>query len=269
MVESKTASGLTEKRSELPQPVWRWRWLAGSGVLAAFLLGSLFFPPFDGLWQRFDLAVFRLTNESLAWGYPWQVIWALTNHRAFDAVAGSVFMVIFLFFIFRGRGLEVRCIRLAAGAFIFAWTVMVLDFSSDWVFNFRHPSPTLVMEGALRLSELVPWVKLKDASGASFPGDHGTALIMFTVLTGFYAGWRLGGIAALAAVFFVLPRLMSGAHWFSDVAVGSVSVALVGLALALATPLHALVIRALSSVISRCVELLLLVKTRLGGASGG
>lgn len=269
MVESETASGLTEERSELPQPIWRWRWLAGSGVLAALLLGSLSLPPFDGLWQRFDVAVFRLTNESLAWGYPWQVLWALTNHRAFDAVAGSVFLIIFLLFIFRGRGREARCTRLAAGAFIFAWTVMVLDFSSDWVFNFRHPSPTLVFDDALRLSEMIPWIKLKDASGASFPGDHGTALIMFTVMTGFYAGWRLGGVAALAAAFFILPRLMSGAHWFSDVAVGSVSVALVGLALALATPLHALVIRALSSVISRCVALLPWLRRRPGGASGG
>ncbi len=256
---------MKDERSELPQPVWRWRWLAGAGVIAALLLGSRFLPPLDSVWGQLDLAVFRLTNASLAWGYPWQVFWALTNHRAFDAVAGGVFLVIFLIFIVQGRGLEARCARLAAGAFIFAWTVMALDFSSDWVFNFRHPSPTLVVEGALRLSELVPWVELKDASGASFPGDHGTALIMFMAMIGFYAGWRLGGIAATAAAFFVLPRLMSGAHWLSDVAVGSVSVALVALALALATPLHALVIRALSSVIARCVALFPVLKRRPGG----
>jgi membrane-associated phospholipid phosphatase len=35
---------------------------------------------------------------------------------------------------------------------------------------------------------------------------------------------------------FSLPRVMAGAHWFSDIAVGSLSVALVGLSWWLLTP---------------------------------
>jgi len=38
------------------------------------------------------------------------------------------------------------------------------------------------------------------------------------------------------AVLFSLPRIMAGAHWFTDVAVGSLSVVLVGLSWWLITP---------------------------------
>jgi len=36
---------------------------------------------------------------------------------------------------------------------------------------------------------------------------------------------------------FSLPRIMSGAHWFTDVAVGSISIVLVVLSWVLLTPL--------------------------------
>ena len=258
MVEREINRRLASEAAGTP---WRWRWFLGCQLAAAVLLGSKFVPPFDALWQRLDLAVFETTNASLASGHAWQLLWAITNHRAFDAAAGGFFLLIFAWFIFQGRGRE-RCQRLAAGAFAFAWTVLVLDFSSDWVFNFRHPSPTLVVADAVRLSELVPHIKIKDSSGASFPGDHGTALIMFTATIGFFAGRRLGMLAAAGAVLFALPRLMSGAHWLSDIAVGSASVALVALALAFATPLHAIAVRLIAVPVTKVAESLTALRMR-------
>ena len=40
----------------------------------------------------------------------------------------------------------------------------------------------------------------------------------------------------LIVVVFFLPRVMAGAHWFTDIAVGSLSVVLVGLSWWLLTP---------------------------------
>lgn len=261
MVESEIESGLASGTAGALRVGWRWRWLLACLLIAALLLGSKFTPPFGALWARLDMAVFEATNASLLWGSAWQWLWAITNHLAFDAVGGGFFLIIFCWFIYRGRG-EERCRRLAAGGFIFAWTVMVLDFSSDWVFDFRHPSPTLAVPDAVRLSELVPHFKLKDSSGGSFPGDHGTALIMFAVMTGYFAGRRLGMLAAAGALLFALPRLMSGAHWLSDIAVGSVSVALVALSLALATPLHAVAVRLIAVPIIKVAETWAALKLR-------
>jgi membrane-associated phospholipid phosphatase len=268
VVEGEVNRGLVTVTGGALRAGWRWSWLFGSLSIAALLLFSKFTPPFDAMWQQLDMAVFRATNASLSWGSAWQWLWGITNHRAFDAVGGGFFLVIFCWFIYRGRG-EERGRRLAAGGFIFAWTVMVLDISSDWVFNFHHPSPTLSVPDAVRLSELVPNFKLKDSSGGSFPGDHGTALIMFAAMTGYYAGRRLGMLAAAGAVLFALPRLMSGAHWLSDIAVGSVSVALVALSLALATPLHSVAIRLIVLPLTKIIRLFGILRIRVRGQRGG
>ncbi|MDX1514861.1 MAG: phosphatase PAP2 family protein [Gammaproteobacteria bacterium] len=266
MVEGEVGRRLIRGGSAVPPGEWHLGWLVACPILSVALLASKFLPPFAGLWQRVDLAVFELTNASLLSGNAWQWLWALTNHRAFDAVAGGFFLVIFLCYIVKARG-RARVERFAAGGFLFAWTVIVLDVSSNWIFDFRHPSPTLVVVDAVRLSELVPQFKLKDSSGASFPGDHGTALIMFTVMIWFYAGRRPGLLAAAGASLFALPRLMSGAHWLSDIAVGSVSVALIALALALATPLHAVAVRWISWPLWKAIEWLMVKLSRPRGRS--
>ncbi|BET97719.1 hypothetical protein TCT1_26400 [Xenorhabdus sp. TCT-1] len=44
-------------------------------------------------------------------------------------------------------------------------------------------------------------------------------------------------IALLIMVAFALPRIMAGAHWFTDIAVGSLSLTLIGMSWILLTPL--------------------------------
>jgi membrane-associated phospholipid phosphatase len=58
----------------------------------------------------------------------------------------------------------------------------------------------------------------------------------------FFAGRRLGAYALFYSVFRVLPRLIVGAHWFSDVVVGSGCLALFFLSWTLCTPLHTWII---------------------------
>ncbi|CQR23401.1 undecaprenyl pyrophosphate phosphatase [Yersinia enterocolitica] len=53
-------------------------------------------------------------------------------------------------------------------------------------------------------------------------------------------------IALLIVVIFSLPRVMIGAHWFTDIAVGSLSVVLVGSSWILLTPLSDKVIDAIN-----------------------
>src|SRR6185369_8486193 len=87
-------------------------------------------------------------------------------------------------------------------------------------------SPTRVVEDSIRLSEMVPWLHVKDGSARSFPGDHGTTALLFSASYTILAGWRLGIIALLYGAFLCLTRLITGAHWLSDVIVGSGCIAI-------------------------------------------
>lgn len=63
---------------------------------------------------------------------------------------------------------------------------------------------------------------------------------MLLIFTGFmlrYFGKKAFLIAVLIFLIFSLPRIMIGAHWFTDVFVGSLSIALLGLPWVLLTPL--------------------------------
>nr|WP_304622897.1 phosphatase PAP2 family protein [Pantoea sp. B_10] len=86
-----------------------------------------------------------------------------------------------------------------------------------------------------RVSELTG-IPAKDASRDSFPGDHGMMLIIFACFMWRYFGFRAFLMGLLIVVLFSLPRVMAGAHWFTDIAVGSLSVVLVGLSWWLLTP---------------------------------
>ena len=90
---------------------------------------------------------------------------------------------------------------------------------------------------ALRLVSNFVHFATKDSAGNSFPGDHG---IMAMIFAGFMLsfGDRVTRLASIALVTCaVAPRIMVGAHWLSDVMVGSLSLALLLLPWVLCTPL--------------------------------
>ena len=69
-----------------------------------------------------------------------------------------------------------------------------------------------------------------------------------------YAGGRIGRLAVVVAIIFLAPRLVVGAHWASDILVGSAGVCLVSLSLAIATPVQAIVVDGLTVVMQRRFE---------------
>jgi membrane-associated phospholipid phosphatase len=98
-------------------------------------------------------------------------------------------------------------------------------------------SPTMVIDDSIRLSKEIPWMKIKDGSSKSFPGDHGTTALLFAASFSYLAGWRLGILASFYAAFLCMPRLITGAHWLSDVLVGSGTITMIFLSWAFCTPL--------------------------------
>ena len=210
------------------------RWFLALQALAWTVLGSWYLAPTRAAWDWLDASFFLAVNGTLGWGSAWQVAWAVASHRAFDLAAALCFIGLFVHYALAATG-QLRLERLCRGGVTCAWAALTLAILAR-VMEVERLSPSLVVDGAIRLSELVPYIKLKDVSGNSFPGDHGTAVLIFTTLGWVLMSTRTGLLALATSAFFVMPRLVSGGHWLSDLAVGSVFCAGVSLSLALGTP---------------------------------
>ena len=215
--------------------------LALSCFVAALLIVSWLFEPGRDLWNQLDLVIFRTLNSTLAWGAAWQSVWAIANWRPFDLVAGAA-----VFFVLWATVRHAFADRPALGwvslAVLIAVTLavkFVTELLIDYTFVYHRPSPTKVLDGTWRLKSLVPWVKCKDTSSWSFPGDHGFVLLMSAIYATYFGNKRLRTSAWLIAIVGILPRLVGGAHWATDIVVGSGTMALVVSAFVFATPLHA------------------------------
>ena len=219
------------------------RWFFIFHALAVFLLASLFLPPTEELWRSFDTACFRILNESLI-GHPvQQAFWAVANIKITDIFGASFLLCSFLLYIFEAEGNERRR-RLAQLLYTLLWFEISI-FACKQIYTpicessglSRH-SPTLVLQNAFMLSEVVPWAKIKDSSYFCFPADHASIVFQWCAFLWYFAGWKRGASIFFCSLIFLLPRLISGAHWTSDLLVGSGSVVLIALAWALHTPLY-------------------------------
>ena len=227
------------ERISLIRPIWRSKPLLLSHVMALLLVATWLMPTTRPWWDRFDLAVFRTLNDSLSLGHAWSLFWAVANYRALDLLPALFVLALFVVSIW-GRSRNEQNQRWALLGVLGAVLVVVpplIGLFTKECLHYARPSPTLVFEDTVRLSQLFPSIDAKDASPSCFPGDH--AFVLLTVTSFFwYVGRRRDAlIASLLAAMFLLPRLVGGAHWASDVLVGSSTAALLAGSWTFATPL--------------------------------
>src|SRR5690606_38378574 len=115
-------------------------------------------------------------------------------------------------------------------------TAVIVNQLAQHLMPVKRASPSLYFPNINRVSELLH-ISTKDASKDSFPGDHGMMLLIFSAFMLRYFGKKAFAIALMIVVVFAFPRVMIGAHWLSDIAVGSLSAVLIGLPWCLMTPL--------------------------------
>ena len=221
-------------------PSWKWRQLLFLHVIGALLFCSLFLPVTRPYWESLDVAFFKWINSSLK-GHPsWQLFWACANHKLADWIEDLFILVFFIAYVKKTKA-ALRTKKIAELLFCVLFIGAVIYFVNRLFFrehfNIPRLSPTLVVEDSIHLSQEIPWMSIKDDSSKSFPGDHGTTALLFAATYTYLAGWRLGLLACLYAAFLCLPRLITGAHWLSDVVVGSGTIAILCLSWVFCTPL--------------------------------
>ena len=225
------------KDPKLQQSQWRPQLLVTLLFLSALFWFSWQWEPTREWWDNLDKLVFFTLNGWIADSTNAQVFWGLANNRLADSVPGLLLIGLFLIYAFsHQRAFLVERAALFLFMILYIPIVMLL-FKKSILLDFDRQSPSLILEPVYRLSELAAWTKPKDASGNSFPGDHSTVMVFWTGFLIYFAGWRIGMASFIVALLFVLPRMVSGAHWATDVIVGAGTIAFLGLSFGLGSPL--------------------------------
>lgn len=215
----------------------QWRGFLAALLLGTIILGSWICPVSRIGWDAVDRAVFFYLNGSVATPSLWSHFWAVLNSRIMDLVPLLLllpFLVVPDLVIDRNRRITACC-----HLFIILIIMLIVRFSFEQITDILHWrgfSPTLTLQPAHLLSDMYPALNPKDTSNQSFPGDHSGVLMIvasFLLLQGINRwNWFITGVA----VFFMLPRLIAGAHWFTDVAVGGLFIASISMAAGFFTP---------------------------------
>lgn len=168
-----------------------------------------------------DHAFFKWLNSSLVGRPASQRLFAFSNTRAFDLLAGLVLAAYFLvpgpaFASDRRRDAILGFVPVAL--LFQPWRELVGHLSGE------KPSPGRVFwNDMVRLDELNPAAKV--ASDHSFPSDHTAVLLVWAAYIVGAGDKSLRWTAAPMAVVLSFPRLIGGGHWLSDAVFGSPLVA--------------------------------------------
>ncbi|KAA0020969.1 phosphatase PAP2 family protein [Salinicola corii] len=186
-------------------------------------------------WTDLDDRIFWAFNQ---WITPenglWDNLLALLNTRFFDAASFGVMGVLFTIAMRRDPRPD-RLRRWFGIGVTMLLTAGVIAIVTNKAITYGHPSPTRFFEHAARLTDIVS-IPTKDSASNSFPGDHGLMLMIFAGFMLRFADRRTAGWSIAFVLLLSAPRIMVGAHWFSDVYMGALSIALLALPWVLCTP---------------------------------
>lgn len=204
------------------------------------LIATFVWPFTRTYWDIVDHTFFKWINKTLEGSPLRQLFWACANHKWADWIEDLCILAFFIFFV-RSLPKGIRRQGVAQILFSILYCAAVLFFVNRIVFRehliIYRDSPTLVIENTVRLSQEIPWMRIKDDSNKCFPGDHATTALLFAGCYAFLAKRKLALWGGIYALFLCMPRMIAGAHWLSDVIVGSGSIVLLFLSWAFFTPL--------------------------------
>lgn len=211
---------------------WCWTGLMVCNLLAVALLASWSWQPVRPAWDALDAQLFHLLNAPLASSPAWAHVWAVGSMRPVDIGVGLIMLGLIIKSDWIFSGAEVR--RALYGFLMILVLLLLIRVGFAEVVKIMHwerASPSLTVDGAVRLTRLFPdwetrWY-MKDSSGRSFPGDHASVLLLWAMFLSQYVRGRQLLLVWVLIAFFMLPRLVAGAHWASDDFVGGLAVSLI------------------------------------------
>lgn len=197
-------------------------------LIGFLLLGSWLLPATTGYWQLLDDFIFWHTNQYITPEHP-LLVWVLswTNIRAFDTVVFCTMAVLFIGCMLSDYHQPGWLAKWFFCGLIMGIVAGLGGFFIHEYLTYSRPSPTLVYNNVNLLSNLTH-LPVKDTAINSFPGDHGFMSMVFSFFIICFSRKPLSIILSLFLTFLItLPRILVGAHWVSDVYMGSLSLMLI------------------------------------------
>ena len=201
-------------------------------------LALWFIPYTNTICATIDHKFFIVLNKTLAWSIYWQKICGWLNHPNETWLNLIVMLGINIFVIISLKGKK----RTQAMIFtIYCWLLFQLGLCiSHFIFKdllaIERESPSLLISPIIKLSELVQH-PVKEYSENSFPAGHTFVLIYWAGFTAKYATKKLKFLTYLIAIVLIFPRLISGAHWLSDI-IFTIAISYIWLTIVINTPLY-------------------------------
>ncbi len=206
--------------------------------LVAILIASWIIPITRLFWNYLDAMTYLSLHSFFLQTDFSQKFWAIMNSRIADNTSHAIFILIFLRYIFipNGQLLKKRIFKVIYVLLAVVLSVLLSKGIQSEIsnhFSIKRDSPSLVLGYDVALSKVLPGLEnVKDSSQRSFPGDHAMTLCL---LCGFIfwltRSFFLRSVGLLAMLFFIVPRLISGGHWLTDLIMGSFPIAIFALAM--------------------------------------
>ncbi len=123
-----------------------------------------------------------------------------------------------------------------AGFIVCVW-VVTHNISNQVELVFQRSSPSYYLGQELNdLKVLHPEKSVKVYAPTSLPSNHGNVFFTLFIIC-LYRWGKKAAWLGLMALLFSTPRMLTGAHWFTDVVLGSVLMSWLVAAHFLATPI--------------------------------
>ena len=186
------------------------------------LMASLliwFNPLTHDLCVLLDENIFRVLNNSLLGNEILQLIFTVLNHKLETKLNIVVMALINIICIFNypkeKRGKVFFSILFFWGFFQIG--LGLHDYYFEKYLGVSRLSPSLVLDNPVLLSEIFNNKLIKDSSLCCFPSGHALALTYWLCFSVLYMPKSMKFIISLIILFLLFPRVVSGAHWISDV----------------------------------------------------
>ncbi|MDN3504697.1 MAG: phosphatase PAP2 family protein [Rhabdochlamydiaceae bacterium] len=221
--------------------LWKSRRLIGFNVIVLLLITTWLVPSTRFFWDILDQKAFLALNKWIQTNPYWQTFWAMANHKNTDWLFDAIILYFIGSYIYHAPS-HLKLRRLCEVTFTIILTASTILLVNRFLFRdiitIYRESPSLVTPMATLLNTVVPWMETKTSARFSFPGDHATTALMFIFAMNLLLDRPKAFFATLIGIFFILPRLIIGAHWLTDILIGSLSITMFIIAWTFYTPLY-------------------------------
>ena len=215
-------------------------------IILTLAIFSWFAPITKHFWEFIDAKGFYLLNSILNTSRASQNICAFMNSRAADWLYDVVILTL-LFTLVYLPNRRFAPEKIFSIFYIILFTIFCHCFYSNFIFSnilvCNRISPSAVLKGGVMISDTIKWTIVKDVSYNCFPSNHACTSFMFIVGIFHLTRPKYGLIALFVSLPFILPRFIFGAHWATDLLLGSLPLAIFNLSWLFYTPYFAKLVK--------------------------